>query len=45
MTTRTLKISGSSELHLLVMRLNYNGFYPEGDKLMDVDAPLPQIYS
>jgi Gamma tubulin complex component C-terminal len=29
LTARTLKIGGYSALHHLVMRLNFNGFYPD----------------
>lgn len=34
LTAKTLKISGHSELHYLVMRINYNGFYAKGDDFL-----------
>lgn len=32
LTAKTLKIGGDSELHHLVMRMNYNGFYAKADE-------------
>lgn len=33
LTARTLKISGQSELHYLVMHINFNSFYAKPDDL------------
>ena len=33
LTARTLKISGQSELHYLVMRITFNDFYAKTDDL------------
>ncbi len=33
LTAKTLKISGQSELHFLVMRINFNDFYAKSDEL------------
>lgn len=33
LTAKTLKISGQSELHYLVMRINFNDFYTKSDEL------------
>lgn len=33
LTAKTLKISGTSELHNLVMRLDFNNFYQTNDEI------------
>ena len=33
LTAKTLKISGQSELHYLVMHINFNDFYAKSDQL------------
>lgn len=33
LTAKTLKIDGHSELHYLIMRINYNGYYTKDDQI------------
>lgn len=33
LTAKTLKISGQSELHYLVMQINFNDFYAKADEM------------
>ena len=33
LTAKTLKISGQSELHYLVMQINFNSFYAKTDEM------------
>ena len=33
LTAKTLKISGQSELHYLVMQINFNSFYAKADDM------------
>ena len=33
LTAKTLKISGQSELHYLVMHINFNSFYAKADEV------------